>query len=177
MRKSPLIRRRHDRVTGRGDGDGGVAVGPTAHAVGGEAERARAGRHVDAQVLHPRELAPADDLLRDRIELADVLVAQREPAHGAVDLVRDHVGPRQVGQVEHRLEPGVAHQRGDLLDRPHEVVLSLEVHARSLPDPSSTNLRRLSCAHVPHATSTQARAVSGTRRGRVAESVPRESAM
>ena len=33
-------------------------------------------------------LPPADDLLRDRVELADVLVAQREPALGAVDLVR-----------------------------------------------------------------------------------------
>ena len=174
MRKSPLIRRAARRVTGRGDGHGGVAVGTTAHAVGGETERARTGRHVDAQVLHPRELAPADDLLRDRIELTDVLVAQREPAHGAVDLVRDHVGPRQVGQVEQRLEPGVAHQRGDLLDRPHEVVLSLEVHARSLPHPPHQHASKL---RTYAATSTQGTLDYRYSSGSGGESVPRESAM
>ena len=126
------MRRRHDPSPVAVIVTDGGAVGPAAHAVGGEAERAGAGRHVDAEVLHPGELAPADDLLCDRVELADVLVAQREPTLGAVDLVGHDVGPRQIGQVEHRLERRVAHDRGDLLDRPREVVLTLEVHAGSL---------------------------------------------
>ena len=71
--------------------------------------------------------------LGERVDLTHVPVSQAQQPARAVDLVGDHGGRAQVGQVEVRLEVGIAHQLADALGGRGEVVESLEVHGESLP--------------------------------------------
>src|SRR6185503_15241504 len=85
-----------------GDRDVGRAEEPVRVCFGRERQGPRVRRGVETELLDPRELAASDDLARDRIEPADVLVAQPQHPRRTVDGALDDLGPAQVGEIELR---------------------------------------------------------------------------
>ena len=102
--------------------------------LGRERERAGVGRGVEPELLDPGELAAADDLARDRVELTDVLVPKPEQPDAAVDRAGDDFGPAEIGKVETRVEARRAQDLRDACTRRREFVVGLEVHASSLAE-------------------------------------------
>ena len=135
------------------DRDRGLAVEPPRVRLGRERQRPGERRGVEAELLDPGQLPAAQELARDRVDLADVLVAEPQQPGRAVDRARDDLGPAQVGKVQPGLERRVGQHVCDRGGGSVEPVLDFEVH----DEPESIRAVRRSSRRGPACRGSRSR--------------------